>query len=183
MFVTGQRRSASLDVIVGLLCLWPIMLPAQKTSDTRVEAAYIYNFAKFVEWPLYKFPTSASALRFCVLNDFAFQSELSHVTNGKTISGRPLEVLQVRDASQALQCHVLFINASQERQMEHVLKPLREASVLTVGETNGFLDNGGMINFLLQGDQVRFQINHKATQEAKLYLSSRLLSLAKRVVE
>lgn len=183
MFAAGYCRARCLDVILGLLCMSPLISAAQKTTDTRLEAAYIYNFAKFVEWPPYKFPNTSTPIRFCVLNDFAFQSELNRAVSAKTISGRTLEVVLLRDPSQALQCHVLFINAAQERQIEHLLKPLRGASVLTVGETDGFLDEGGMINFSLQNDQVQFRINHKAAQEANLYLSSRLLSLAKKVVE
>ena len=183
MFATGQHRAHRLDVILGLLCMSPLITAAQKTTDVRVEAAYIYNFAKFVEWPPYKFPDSSTPIRFCVVNDFAFHTELTRVVSNKSISGRLMEVALLRDPSQALQCHVLFINAAHERQMEHLLKALRSASVLTVGETDGFLDAGGMINFTLHNDQVQFRINHKAAQEANLYLSSRLLILAKSVVE
>lgn len=183
MWAAGHCRARLLSAALALLCMSPLTSVAQRTTDIRLEAAYIYNFAKFVEWPPFKFPNSSTPVRFCVLNDFAFQSELNRALSARTISGRTLEVALLRDASQALQCHVLFINAAQERQVEHLLKPLRSASVLTVGETDGFLDEGGMINFSLQNDQVQFRINRKAAQEANLYLSSRLLSLAKKVVE
>ena len=82
-----------------------------------------------------------------------------------------------------MQCHLLFVNAAQEQQVRHVLEMLRGSNVLTVGETNAFVEEGGIINFFLKDEQVQFGINNKAAREAGLYLSSRLLSLAKRVVQ
>ena len=156
---------------------------AQKTSDAQVEAAYIYNFAKFIEWPARKFSSANAPIRFCVLNDFAFQPFLERTVNGKSISGHPLEVVVVRDASEGAQCHVLFINSAQERQVRRAFELLRSSSVLTVGETDTFVEDGGVINFFLQNDQVQFRINNRAAKEAGLYLSSRLLSVAKSVVD
>jgi YfiR/HmsC-like len=178
----GPIRTGLLASIMALACVARTeCLPAKKASDAQVEAAYIYNFAKFVEWPDGKFPTPNSPIRFCVLNDFSFEADLNRVVSGRSIAGRPLEVAQLRDGSEAAQCHVLYVNAAQERQMRHSLEVLREANVLTVGETDAFIDEGGMINFFLQDEQVLFGINNKAAREAGLHLSSRLLSLAKRV--
>src|SRR5689334_14536571 len=104
--------------MMGLLCVVVSEgMPAKKTSDAQVEADYIYNFAKFVEWPERKFPTPTSPIRFCVLNDFSFEADLNRVVSGRSIAGRPLEVMQVRDASQGVQCHLLFVNAAQEQQV------------------------------------------------------------------
>ncbi len=148
-----------------------------------MEAAYIYNFAKFVEWPARKFAAPNAPIRFCVLNDFAFEANLSRVVNGKSIVGHPLEVSQVRDATESLDCHVLFINSAEDRHARRIVDVLRGSSVLTVGETDDFLEEGGMISFFLDENHVQFRINHKAARQAELYLSSRLLSLAKQVLE
>jgi len=136
-----------------------------------------------VEWPANKFAAATSPLRFCILNDFSFEANLTRIVHGKSIAGHPLEVVQVRDAAESLHCHILFIDSAQERQMRRVTEMLRGSSVLTVGETESFVEQGGIINFFLQEDQVQFRINHKAAREAGLYLSSRLLSLAKEVLE
>jgi YfiR/HmsC-like len=174
--------TAVLATIMALLCVARSeCLPAKKASDAQVEAAYIYNFAKFVEWPDRKFPGPNSPIRFCVLNDFSFEADLNRVVSGRSIAEHPLEVVQLRDGSEAEQCHVLYVNAAQERQIRHLLEVLRKANVLTVGETDAFIDEGGMISFFLQDEQVQFGINNKAAREAGLNLSSRLLSLAKRV--
>jgi hypothetical protein len=92
-------------------------------------------------------------------------------------------VIQVKDGMQARSCHVLFINAAQGRQARRIFEILRGASVLTVGEAGDFLEAGGVINFVLIDDRVQFQVNHKAAGAANLYISSRLLSVAKHVVE
>ncbi len=157
--------------------------PAQVVSDYQVKAAYIYTFAKFVEWPSESLPNAASPVRFCILNDRSFGFELDRIVKGKSIAGRSIEVAQVQDGLQARTCHVLFINSAQERQTRRVIELLRGTSVLTVGESGDFLEAGGVINFVLEDDRVLFQVNHKAANAAKLYISSRLLSVAKRVVE
>lgn len=180
----GQIRPYLLAIAIALFVVLPCLRgSAQKTSDAQVEAAYIYNFAKFIEWPAQKFSSANAPIRFCVLNDFAFQPFLERTVSGKSISGHPLEVVLIRDASEGVQCHVLYINSAQERQVRRAFELLRNSSVLTVGETDAFVEEGGVINFFLQDDQVQFRINHKAAKQSSLYLSSRLLSVAKKVME
>jgi hypothetical protein len=184
MLSPGQSRARVVTMFLAFVCVaGSAAVAAQKTSDAQVEAAYVYNFAKFVEWPERKFASSNAPIRFCVMNDFAFEANMSRTVIGKSIAGHPLQVVQVRDTSGAMQCHVLFVNAMQERQLRHMHELLRESNVLTIGETDTFVEEGGIINFFLQDDQVQFRINDKAAREAGLYLSSRLLSLAKRATK
>lgn len=156
---------------------------AQSLSEYQVKAAYVYNFAKFVAWPTQAFSRPTAPIVFCVLSDPAFESELNRMVKEKTISGRRAEVVSVRNAQESRSCHVLFINAAQARQVRRVLNLLQGTSILTVSETPGFIEAGGIVNFVLQDDRVRFQINHKAAMQAGLQISSRLLSLANLVVE
>ncbi len=156
---------------------------AQSVSDYQVKAAYIYNFAKFIEWPAQEFSTPAAPMRFCVLNDQLFEVELNRVVKGRSIAGHPVEVVQVQATEQARSCHILFINSVEDRQTERVLETLRTNSVLTVGEAENFIPEGGIINFILKDNRVQFQINHKAATAAGLYISSRLLAVAQRVLE
>jgi hypothetical protein len=180
----GPVRTICLVSLLPVFCvLYSYAVPEPKTSEARVEAAYIYNFAKFVEWPASKFADSSSPMRFCVLNDFSFEADLSQVVNGKSIAGRPVEVVHVRDAAESLSCHILFVNSTQQSQTRRLTEVLRRAGVLTVGETDSFVEEGGIINFFLENDQVQFRINRKAAQQAGLYVSSRLLSVAKRVLD
>lgn len=152
-------------------------------SDYQVKAAYLYNFAKFVQWPAHDFSSPNSPIQLCVLNDRTFQVELKSIVKDKTVAGRPVAVLGVQDAEQSRFCHMLFINSSQSSNSRHILDMLRRRSVLTVGESAGFAEQGGIINFVLQQDHVQFEVNHRAANEVGLQISSRLLSVAKLVIE
>src|SRR6266571_3082455 len=104
-----RLRPVCFAVCLALVCLASIpSLAADKPSDAQVKAAYVYNFAKFVEWPANKFAAATSPLRFCILNDFSFEANLTRIVHGKSIAGHPLEVVQVRDAAESLHCHILF---------------------------------------------------------------------------
>lgn len=173
-------RAATL-LLLGLF--GALSISAQTLSEDQVKAAYIFSFAKFIEWPAGTFPTPNSPLRFCVLNDRAVQVELDRIVKGKSVAGHSIDVVQVQDGDQSRSCQLLFINSGQERQARRVLEDLRGASVLTVGETESFLDENGIINFVLEDEHIHFEINHKAATEARLYISSRLLGVAKRVIE
>ncbi len=153
-----------------------------RVSAYRVEAAYIYNFAKFIEWPAQNFHGSTVPMQFCVLRDHLFELELSRILKDKTIAGRALQVVQVEDGEQSRHCQVLFINSS-ERKVEQVIEAVQGTSVLTLGETENFLKQGGIIHFVLENDRVQFEINHKAANKAGLYISSRLLAVARQVAE
>jgi len=175
---------------VGTLVLLCLLLmseahatPQQNVSDYQVKAAYIFNFAKFVDWPSDTFSDPRSPIRFCILSDHSFEIELNRIVKDKLIGGRRVEVIEVRDGEQSRTCHVLFIGMAQDREVPRVIAALRGTKVLTVGETSGFTQRGGMINFFLNNDNVQFQVNRKAANEAGLYISSRLLGLAARIIE
>lgn len=143
----------------------------------------MYNFAKFVEWPQSGFSDPSAPLRICVLGQDPFGQELRDITSGKTVNGRKLQVMEVSDPQMARGCHILFVASSEKPQLKHILESVRGACVLTVGDTKGFVDQGGMINFVLENDRVQFEVNHKVAEEAGLKVSSKLLSVAKLVVE
>jgi hypothetical protein len=170
---------------IALLLLFPEqhLSYAQTVSEYQVKAAYLYNFAKFVEWPVDRFPSATAPIRLCVLNENSFESELRQIANGKTIAGHQVTVVAVQNGDQSRSCHVLFISSSHNRQTRHIIEGLGNTSVLTVGETKGFIEEGGIVNFVLQDDHVRFQVNNKAANQARLRISSRLLSVAKPVIE
>ena len=158
------------------------MLQAQM-SERQVKAAYLYNFAKFVEWPEQAFANSTAPIRLCIWNDWQFVTDVHQIVYGKVLAGRPIEVIGVQSMEQLRSCHILFISSSEVREVRRIMDVLHEASVLTVGEMKGFLADGGMIDFILEDERVQFEINHKAASKAELRISSRLLGVAKRVLE
>jgi hypothetical protein len=175
--------SLSLGIAMMLLLLGRPSSNAQTVSEYQVKAAYVYNFAKFVEWPAQDFAGPSAPMQLCVLSDPSFESELDRIVKGKFVAGRPVVIILVQSAEQSRTCQVLFINSSQSKQARNIVEALRHTSVLTVGENKGFVEIGGIINFVLRDDRVQFEINHRAANQAGLRISSRLLSVATMVVE
>jgi hypothetical protein len=170
---------------IGLL-LWiagPPAGEAQPMNESQVEAAYLYNFVKFVSWPAGTFANATDPIRLCILSDEPFQLQLNQIVKGKTIAGHPVLVVPVQNGEQARSCQELFIRSSQKRDTMQILESLHGTSVLTIGEVKGFVEQGGIISFILQGEHVHFQVNQKAANQAGLRLSSQLLSVAQAVTE
>ncbi len=151
----------------------------QTVDEYQVKAAFLYNFAKFVEWPPQAFHDSGAPLTICVLGQNPFGRSLDQAVDGKVVDDRRLVVRQFADVRQVSGCHILFVSASERKVLRSILGDLKESGVLTVGETDGFTADGGVISLLLEGDRVRFEINLDAAGRQKLRISSKLLSLAR----
>jgi|ERR1035437_5752137 hypothetical protein len=166
--------------LVGLLA--PVAGRAQESPPTeqQLKAAFLLNFAKFVEWPSAAFGETTSPIVLGILGENPFGDVLEQTIRDKTINNRPLVVKQFQSSAETTNCHILFICASEKARLPEILASLREASVLTVAEMGRFTESGGMINFIRQGNKIRFQINETAAKSAGLKISSKLLSLASR---
>lgn len=166
-----------------LLLLGAAELAWANASDLeyKVKAAFLYNFAKFVEWPSDSFDGPGEPVTLCVLGDDPFGESLDTVVRGESLNGRPFVVHRTRDLREARACHVVFVPASESRRQGEILGTLRGAGVLTVGEGQGFLTDGGVIRFVLDQNRVRFEVNLDAAGAHQLRLSSKLLRLARRV--
>ncbi len=165
-----------------MLLLGSTRAQATMAGEYQVKAAFLYNFAKFVEWPPSSFSNASEALRICVFGRDPFGEELRNITSEKTVNGHRLEVHGEVDLEHARSCHILFITSPGETRMKGIVEGLRGASVLTVGDSKGFVEQGGMINFVLENDRVQFEVNDKAAEQAGLKISSKLLSVAKFVI-
>ena len=179
----GTIRTALLVLIAGVMPWSRLNAGTPELSEYQVKAAYFYNFATFVEWPKETFSSATEPMKLCVLRDRMFQTELMKIVHGKIVGGHTVEVLYVDAPEQARACNALFVNSSQGRQSKRLMEALRGTSVLTVGETDEFLREGGVIAFVLEEDRVQFQISRRAASEAGLFISSKILNLAKRVVD
>ena len=150
-------------------------------SEYRLKAAFLFNFAKYVEWPAAAFPDKTSPLIIGVLGKSPFDGDLEQTIRNKTINGRPLQIKEIRHSvTEAASCHILFICTSEKKRLPEIFRGLRDAHVLTVGETDRFTQTGGMINFVPEGNKIRFEINDDAAKKAGLKISSKLLNLALR---
>lgn len=147
------------------------------TKEYKLKAAFIYNFAKFVEWPASSFPNAGSPIVIGILGGNPFGEELSNTVKDRRIRGRSLEIRHVGTAAQAKGTQVLFVGAGEERNFGSIRNALG-AGVLTVGESPQFAKQGGTINFLQQGNKLRFEINMADANRRGLKVSAQLQKLA-----
>jgi hypothetical protein len=148
-------------------------------SEYQVKAAYLLNFAKFVEWPVTAFASRDSALRICILGEDPFGRALDQLLEGEVINGRKLLAARMERPPQPGACQTLFISRS-EKDVPAILSQVGPG-VLTVSDRDGFLREGGMIAFVLDARRVRFDINLRAASGASLKISARLLNVARAV--
>ena len=158
-------------------------LPAQAEeaapSEYQLKAAFLYNFGKFVEWPPEAFASSNSAFTIGIIGDNPFGDFLARAVEKKNLNGHPLQVKQFKSLSELKGCHILFVSLSERKRLAEILRAVRGAAVLTVSEIENFLAPGGMIQFYMEGNKVRFAIKDAAAKESGLRISFKLLSLAK----
>ena len=171
---------------LGLSLLWLLLLSghgrAQGTPPTeyQIKAAFIFNFARFIEWPPQAFADTTSPFVIGILGESTFRDDLQKTIGNKAVDDHPLKILQLYTPTSATNCHILFISSSEKPRLPQILKVVNGTSVLTVGEMERFTENGGMINFVQEGSKIRFQINNEAATGAGLKISSKLLNLALR---
>jgi YfiR/HmsC-like len=160
---------------------FPAALPAQvrPSSEYELKAAFLFNFAKFVDWPPKAFAGPESPFLVCVLGTDPFGITLDNALREKVIAEHPASVARVKRVADISGCQILFVAASESHLLPEVLAKLRGQCVLVIGETNDFASSGGVIQFTLEDNRVRFFINPDAADRAGLKISSKLLALAK----
>ena len=176
-------RSRAVTIIALVLIALPGPRDSNRAQDLQpteyqLKAAFLFNFAKFVEWPPRAFAAATSPFVIGILGQNPFHEDLARTIKDKTIDDHPLVVTEFRSPAEATNCHLLFINAAEKSRWPEVFRALNGSSVLTVSEADHFTESGGMINFVLKGTKIRFQINHDAAAKAGLKISSKLMSLA-----
>ncbi|HEY1464170.1 MAG TPA: YfiR family protein [Terriglobales bacterium] len=169
--------------IVVLATVWMIAVPgmqaqSSKVSDYDVKAAYLFNFGRFVEWPADAATDKRSAFTFCILGPDPFGPNLDRLLAGETISGKSLAVKRISNAQDSAGCQILFMSKEEEGRLSKIMETLNKESVLTVSDIPEFSKHGGMIQFVVEENRVRFEVNLDATQRAGLTLSSDLLKVA-----
>jgi len=171
-----MARLLSLFLMLGA----PFRLGAEAPAfdEYQVKAAFLYNFAKFVEWPPGTFANATDPIGICIVGQNPFGPAPENMVQGKNVEDRTFAVRRFPDTLQASQCQILFIGASEWKRTGALLDAVKSAGVLTVGEFEDFTLLGGIINFRLDGTRVRIQVNLQTAAHARLRISSKLLSLA-----
>jgi hypothetical protein len=182
-----RPRRASLALARWLCALWLLISgaisPAQDTplTEADLKAAFLFNFAKFVDWPKEAFTSDDAKIVIGIYGDEEFATTLRTLLQTKKAHGRGFTVRRVTTAQEARSAHLLFFRESETRRLGQVIDGIRRLPVLTVGESSEFLDMGGMLNLFFEDKQLRFDVNPAAADAAQLTMSSQLLRLAKNV--
>jgi len=164
-------------VCVAALLLTAAPVAAQSASAPALTAAFLYNFAKFAEWPEGA-PTGPMTI--CVLGDAAVADALDATVRGRTIEGREIAVVRVKpDALRT--CHLLYVSGIDQHRAQQIIDELKTAPVMTVSDRDRFAESGGIAGLFVEAGKMRFAINLDAALRARLRISSRLLNLAKLV--
>jgi hypothetical protein len=149
-----------------------------QVDQYQVKAFFLYNFARYVQWPAQTFASATDSIAICILGRNPFGTGLEQAISGKIVEGRSLVVREISALPAQCSCNILFVAGPERKRFQSGAAALRESGVLTVGETPGFAKEGGVINFKLEDGKVRFEINVDAAAQERLHISSKLLSLA-----
>jgi len=151
-------------------------------SEHQVKAAFLYNFANFVEWPDGALGPAGAPLKVCVVGTDPFGLALDEAFRDQVVQGRRVQIARGGSLAAVGRCHILFLSQSEQGRWPDLLKELDGAPTLTVADGPPLVRQGGMVNFVIEAKRVRFEINRLAAEHAGLRISSKLLALA-RIVE
>jgi hypothetical protein len=154
---------------------------ANELSEYQLKAAFLANFAKFVEWPTQSFPDGTAPVSIGIVGDDPFGRDIDETINGKLLQGHPMAVKRVDWRDDLAAFHMVFVSASEKRRLPDILQRMESSSVLTVSDLEGFCGAGGIIAFVMDRDRIRFEVNVEVAQRHGLKISSKLLSLATNV--
>ena len=173
-----RRRLAWLLALALLGAVAPrVGAQTETTLEYKVKAAFLFNFAQFVEWPARAFPTAESPQVIAVLGDDPFGAYLDELVRGEKVSGHPLVVRRYKRVEDIAECHILFISQSEAGALDQILAALKGRAILTVGDIGTFARQGGMIQFVTEEGKIRLThgINVDAARACGLVISSTII--------
>jgi hypothetical protein len=175
------RASRALLLLASLgFALSFLAAPAMGASrEYQLKAAFLYNFVQFVQWPAGMFADAKAPIVLATVGPDPFDGALDTAVAGKTVGGHPLVVKHFAAAGDVGKCQLLFVPAGSADQFAAARRNAGPAGVLTVGEADAFLKDGGIIRFYQEDNRLRFEINQEAATKAGLQISAKLMRLAK----
>jgi TonB family protein len=178
-----RLRTTGVSLVVCLLCSLTAA-SAQTATESEVKAAYLYNFAKSAEWPAGSLAAGGPLVIGVVASDDEFFDVLTRTVAGRTIRGHPILAIRVGSDAETKACHLVFVRDSAgRRRTQTLIDGLGNAGILLVGEDDGFLREGGMINLVLARGKIRFEVERASLERANIRLAPELLALATTATE
>jgi len=178
-------RAGAAALALAIAVAFPFAGAAQDSvpGEYRSKATFLATFPSFVDWPDGAFTSPNSPFIVCVLGDFRFGTTLAEVSRDSMPHGRRVSVRWIRNDQQLRGCHILFVSSSELARYSKVIALVQGTSTFTVGETRDFLAAGGMLAISFEHEAIQFDVNLGLAKEAHFHVSSRLLALARRVVD
>ncbi len=172
----------AIKIIMTVLVFISLSATADDVSRVyRIKVAFIYNFTKFVVWPQQDSHSDADTFNICILGDNRLNAAASAI-QGKLVQGKMLQVKHITNIAENEMCEIIFLAMSNSERLQQALESIKGTSVLSVGDSSDFVDNGGIIGLFVENNKVRFDINQLAANDNGLKINSRLLDLANRVI-
>jgi hypothetical protein len=175
------RLTATTIAVLALVNAVFVVAQSSRPTQPQVEAAYLFNFGKFVTWPADRAQTDSFAI--CILGKDPFGSVLDATVAGESIGNKKIVVQRLARIQEASGCNILFISSSEDGRLNSILAAAEKMSLLTVSDTKHFAARGGTIGLITQQDKIRFEVNRTAAEHCHLTVSSELLKVAVRVIE
>jgi hypothetical protein len=165
----------------GLISAAPPLVRAQSEENAqyRIKLAFLYQFTQFVQWPSDAFPQANTPFVVCIVGEDPFDPDQEQDLRSRSIDKHPMVIKGVKQGANLRACHMVFATAPESRQVASIVDSLKGSSVLTIGETKGFAERGGIINFTIEENKLHFEINLDAAKRTPLRISSKVLALAR----
>ena len=174
----GRRSLCLLLLIFGVAA----RAHAQDVTEVGLKGAFLFNFARFTEWPADALQSDA-AMTACVIGDRAVGDAFARTVKGKQLAGRSIGVTLIAPNGVLPTCHLVYLSGLSNERMAEIVTSLRNLPILTISDSEAFTKRGGIIQFFVESSKLRFRINARSARRARLQLSSQLLALAEVVDE
>jgi len=171
------RISHLLTVSVLIFMAWCGSAYSDASREYQLKAAYLLNFARFIYWPEQAFQDDRQSFNICVYGKSPFGDSLDRLSN-KKIKSRDIEIKYISSLSQLKACHMVYISESMKKDYPKIIKKLDDRAVLSVSDIGGFSQNGGMIEFVIVHNKIKFEINVEQSSKSGIKYRSQLLEVA-----
>src|SRR3954468_12411118 len=173
------RGKLAVWAVALLLAISPVSSAAHvDATEYGLKSVFLYQFCRFMEWPNSAFSSPGDPLIIGVIGDDPFGSLLNEAVEGETYHGRPIRIEHYRNSREIKRCHILFVSRSEGDQLDQILSSVAGKNIVTVGETDRFLDHGGMIALTADRNKVHLRVNQSSLRSANVDVSSKLLRIA-----
>ena len=179
------RKMAILKITINLIACFGLLFGLDQAAraevtmtEYQVKALFLMNFTKYIDWPPVCFAGSNTPVIIGLYGENRLGDALKLAVEGKTINGRRIVIQPIEKDDDLGKCHILFIGDSEKDHVSEILDKVKALPVLTVGESDQFMEQGGVIHFVKKKGKIRLEINLDAARQAKLEISSKLLSVA-----